>query len=276
MRPAEVARRGGEYLARHGVASADVDAETLLLQILDIDRAALFTRDAGLTTAEAKAFGRALCRRCTGTPLQHLTGEQGFRRLVIEVRPGVFVPRPETEVLVGVALEALSGSAPIVVDLCTGTGVVALAIADEYPGARVFATDASAAAVELAADNAKRLGLDVRPCLGDLFTPLPPTLRGACDLVVANPPYVPPADEASLPREVRADPARAVIGVVGLYERLFEEASSWLRPGGALVVEIDERAGREVAAAAGRAGFTRVRVVPDLAGRDRVIDARRP
>jgi release factor glutamine methyltransferase len=276
MRPADVARRGGRYLARHGVVSADVEAETLLLRILEIDRTALLTRDADLSPAEATAFGRALCRRCVGTPLQHITGEQGFRRLVIEVRPGVFVPRPETEVLVSVALAALSGQAPVVVDLCTGTGVVALAIADEYPSARVFATDVSHAAVALAADNARRLGLDVTVKAGDLFSSLPASLRGMCDLVVANPPYVPIEDEMSLPREVLADPRVAVFGKAELYDRMFQEATSWLRPGGAVVVEIDGRAASEVVATASRAGFKQVRLTPDLAGRDRVIDARWP
>ena len=144
MRPAEVARRGADYLRHHGVDAQEAAAESdaLLQRILGVDRAGLFTRMDGLTTAEAKAYGRALCRRCTGTPLQHLTGEQGFRRLVLEVRPGVFVPRPETEVLVEIGLRAVAAiDRPIVVDLCTGTGAVALAIADEHPGARVSATD---------------------------------------------------------------------------------------------------------------------------------------
>ena len=111
MRPAEVVRRGAEYLERHGVDAPRVSAEELMMWVLGVDRATLSTRAEGLSSAQARAYGRALCRRCTGAPLQHLTGEQGFRRLVVTVRPGVFIPRPETEILVDVALEALARSA---------------------------------------------------------------------------------------------------------------------------------------------------------------------
>jgi release factor glutamine methyltransferase len=275
MRPAEVARRGADYLDRHGVDGATQEAETLLMRILDVDRAGLFTRERGLATAEAKAFGRALCRRCTGVPLQHLTGEQGFRRLLLEVRPGVFVPRPETETVVGVALE-LTQDEPVVVDLCTGSGAIALAIADERPGATVFATDRSAEAVSLASANAARLGLDVTVVQGDLFEPLPERLRGGLDLVVANPPYLPTDDGSTLPADVRADPASALFGGIELYERLFADAVDWLRTGGAAVVEIDAREGTAIAAAARAAGLVEVRVVEDLTGRDRVVAGQRP
>jgi release factor glutamine methyltransferase len=275
MRPAEVVRRGADYLDRHGVEGASHEAEALLMRILDVDRAGLFTREQGLGTAEAKAYGRALCRRCTGVPLQHLTREQGFRRLVLEVRPGVFVPRPETETVVRVALE-MTQDAPVVADLCTGSGPIALAIADERPGATVFATDVSAEAVSLTRANADRLRLDVTVAQGDLFEPVPRRLRGALDLVVANPPYLPMDDGSTLPADVRADPASALFGGVELYERLFTEALEWLRTGGAVVVEIDAREGAAIAAAARAAGFVEVRVHEDLTGRDRVVAGRRP
>jgi release factor glutamine methyltransferase len=247
----------------------------LLLRILDIDRPTLFMREEGLSTAEAKAFGRALCRRCTGVPLQHLTGEQAFRLLTLEVRPGVFVPRPETETVVDVALE-MSGDRPVVADLCTGSGAIALAIAHERPGAVVFATDISAEAVALARANASRLGLSVRVEQGDLFEPLPSELRGAVDLVVANPPYLPAGDGPSLPADVRADPASALFGGVELYARLFADARQWLRPDGVVVVEIDAREGAAITGAARAVGFVQVRVVEDLTDRDRVVSGRRP
>jgi release factor glutamine methyltransferase len=274
MRPAEVARRGADYLRRHGVDAqqADVESEALLQRILGVDRADLFTRVEGLSTAEAKAYGRALCRRCTGTPLQHLTGEQGFRRLVLEVRPGVFVPRPETEVLVEIGLRAVAAiDHPIVVDLCTGTGAIALAIADEHPGARVSATDRSSDAVALARANAARLRLEVTVDQGDLFEAVPTELRGRVDLVCANPPYVPPARRDALPRDVMADPDEALFGDLGLYRRLFDEARSWLRTGATVAVEIDDDAGAEVRTAAEAAGFADVEVHTDLNGRDRVV-----
>jgi len=277
MRPAEVVRRGSRYLERHRVEAPEVSAEALMMLVLETDRASLYAREHGLSAAEARAYGRALCLRCTGTPLQHLTGEQGFRRLVLTVRPGVFIPRPETEVLVDVALELLDNAAsPCVVDLCTGSGAVALAIADERPGARVIATDVSEAAVALARENAERLGLAVDVRAGDLFEPLPTECRGEVDLVVANPPYLSIELAADLPAEVHADPPEALFGGLEVTRRLITEAIAWLRPGGALAVECDERAAAAVAAAARGAGFEEVFVRRDLNGRDRVVGARRP
>lgn len=275
-RPADVLRRAADYLDRHGVDSPRTTAERLLMHVLGTDRAGLYTRTEGLDTREARIYGRALCQRCAGTPLQHLTGEQGFRRLVLEVRPGVFVPRPETEILVEHALAALGGSEdPVVVDVGTGTGAIALAVKDEQPGATVYATDRSIEAVELARANAVRLGLEVHVLEGDLLHPLPDTVRGQVDLVVSNPPYVSAAEVADLPAEVRADPAGALLGDLELYERLAGEASRWLWDGGALAVEIGASQGTSVAAVLS-AGFAEVRVVRDLAGRDRVVLARRP
>lgn len=276
MRPSEVARRGAEYLAHHGVDSPRAESEALLQRILGVDRATLFTRQEGLSTGEAKAYGRALCRRCTGSPLQHLTGEQGFRRLVLEVRPGVFVPRPETEILVEVALASTPQREPVVVDLCTGAGAVALAIADERPGARVYATDISADAIALASDNATRLSLPVTSLAGDLFDPLPHELAGEIDLVVANPPYLGSEGRDELPIDVRADPPDALFGDVEGYRRIFDEAARWLRPGGAIAVEIDGSIAADVVAAARGAGFDDVRIDRDLNARDRVVSGRRP
>jgi release factor glutamine methyltransferase len=191
VRPSEVLRRATGYLDRHGVESPRATAEVLLASVLDTDRAGLYTRAEGLSAGEARMFGRALCQRCAGTPLQHLTGEQPFRRLTVRVRPGVFIPRPETEVLVDVALVELGDAeAPVVVDVGTGTGAIALSVKQERPGAKVFATDRSPEAVALARENAERLGLEVTVLEGDLLAPLPAELRGWIDLVVSNPPYV--------------------------------------------------------------------------------------
>jgi release factor glutamine methyltransferase len=276
MRPTEVLRRATAYLDRHGVESPAGNAERLLMHVLGTDRAGLHTRTRELDTREARAFGRALCQRCSGTPLQHLTGEQAFRRLVLEVRPGVFVPRPETEVLVERALEALGAREdPVVVDVGTGTGAIALAIKDERPGATVVATDRSSDAVELARANAERLGLEIRVLEGSLLEPVPPELRGWVDLVVSNPPYVTPEELDDLPAEVRADPPEALLGDPAIYERLADQASRWLGDGGVLAVEISASRGDEVAETLSR-WFAHVRVEPDLAGRDRVALARRP
>jgi release factor glutamine methyltransferase len=277
VRPAEVVRRGTAYLERHGVDAPRVSAEELMARVLGTDRASIYARGDGLTTAEARAYGRALCRRCTGTPLQHLTGEQGFRRLVLSVRPGVFVPRPETEILVDVALEALEGAeAPVVVDLCTGSGAVALAIGDERPGVHVWATDVSQDAITLARENAARLGLPIEALVGDLFDPLPPGLRGTIDLVVANPPYLAEEEEPTLPVEVRAEPPVALYGGPELTDRILRGATAWLRPGGTVAIEIREDTVDITVAATRAQGFVDPLVRKDLAGRDRVVAARAP
>jgi release factor glutamine methyltransferase len=276
VRPAEVVRRATDYLARHDVQSPQATAETLMMLVLGTDRAGVYARADGLDAREARLFGRAICQRCAGTPLQHLTGEQSFRRITLEVRAGVFVPRPETEILVEAALERLgAGDDPVVVDVGTGTGAVALSIKDELPGARVFATDVSPEAIELARANADRLGLDVTVLSGELLDPLPSELRGWVDLVVSNPPYVTPEEFEDLPPEVRADPPTALLGGIETYESLARDAARWLRDGGVLAVEIGERQAAGVARVLGGA-FTEVEVRPDLAGRDRVVVARRP
>jgi len=276
MRPSEVLTRATAYLERHGVDGARESAEALLMTVLSTDRAGLYSRTEGLSMSEARTFGRALCQRCAGTPLQHLTGEQAFRRIAVTVRPGVFIPRPETEVLVDVALACLGKrQEPVVVDVGTGTGAVALAIGDERPGSSVFATDLSREAVELARENGIRLGLSISVLRGDLLEPLPLELRGAVDLVVSNPPYVTAVEYDDLPAEVRADPRLALVGGTRLHERLAAEAIGWLRRGGALVVEIGAAQGPDVAKVVERS-YEDVRIVPDLAGRDRIVVGRRP
>ncbi|HEX9235605.1 MAG TPA: HemK/PrmC family methyltransferase, partial [Actinomycetota bacterium] len=170
MRPVELIRRSERYLAAHGVESPRETAETLLMHVLRTDRAGLYARTEALDLTTARRFGHALCLRCKGTPLQHLTGEQQFVDLRLEVEPGVFIPRPETEIVVEVALDALRGRAsPRVVDVGTGTGAIALAIARSRPDASVLATDVSEVAVRLARRNARRLGLAVEVLLGGLL-----------------------------------------------------------------------------------------------------------
>ena len=127
MRPSEILRRATAYLERHGVDAPRASAEILLADVLVTDRAGLYSRTEGLSAAQARAFGRSLCRRCGGVPLQHLTGRQQFRHLDLVVRPGVFVPRPETETVVDAALaEVADVLDPVVVDVGTGTGLIAI------------------------------------------------------------------------------------------------------------------------------------------------------
>lgn len=271
-RPSQVLARAERYLERHGVDAPRASAETLLAAALGTDRAGLFTRAAPLTAVEARTFGRALCARCEGTPLQHLTGEQAFRRLRLTVRPGVFIPRPETEVLVEVALGELAAvEEPLVVDVGTGTGAIALSVADERRDARVIAIDRSPAAVGLARENAARLGLEVDVREGDLFAPIA-DLAGRCDLVASNPPYVRTDEVAALPADVRVDPIEALVGGPELITAIADGARAALRPGGVLVLEIGETQGDEVRAILAQR-FADVRIERDLAGRDRIAVA---
>ncbi len=274
MRPAEVVRRSADYLARRGVDSPGETAEALLQHVLGIDRAGLYTRPEGLDGRTARAFGRALRLRSRGIPLQHLTGEQQFLDLILGVSPGVFVPRPETEYLALAAIRALDGrAAPVVVDVGTGTGAVALAVKSSRPDARVLATDIAARAVRLARSNASRLGLEIDVRMGDLLDPVPEELRDGLDLVVSNPPYVRVEEYDSLPADVRWDPYEALVGGTDVHRRLVDESPGWLAPGGWLVMEIGADQGPEVSALM-RARLEEVEVHPDLAGRDRVVRAR--
>ena len=274
MKPADLVRRSAAYLEAHGVESPRATAEALLMHYLGTDRAGLYARTDGLDTRTAKLYGRALCQRCSGTPLQYLTGEQRFMELSLSVVPGVFVPRPETERLVEVALESIAAiPAPLVVDVGTGTGAVALAIKSSRPEARVLATDVSEAAVTLAAQNSARHGLNVAVHKGDLLSPLPADLRGRLDLLVSNPPYVTREEYETLPEEVRAEPYEALVGGTQVHERLVELSPAWLVPGGWLVVEIGADQGALVRALF-ETRLDQVEVLPDLAGRDRVVRGR--
>ena len=274
MRTGEVVARGADYLARHGVESPRETAEALLMYFLGTDRAGLYSRTEGLDTRTAKLFGRALCQRCHGVPLQYLTGEQQFFDLVLGVAPGVFVPRPETELLVERALELVPPGEPTVVDVGTGTGAIALALKRFRPDARVLATDVSEEAVAVAFANASRHALEVEILHGDLLSPVPDELRGHVGLIVSNPPYVTEDEYADLPAEVRAEPMEALVGGTDIHRRLAEEAPPWLREDGWLLVEIGAAQGEEVEATLAQA-FDEVAVLRDLAGKPRMVRGKR-
>jgi release factor glutamine methyltransferase len=276
MRPAEIVSRSADYLRRHGVESPHETAEALMMRTLRTTRAGLYARTEGLDLATARRYGRALCQRCRGIPLQYLTGEQQFLDLRLHVEPGVFVPRPETEGLALAALASLEGLVkPVAVDVGTGTGAIALLLKLRRPDALVIATDASEAASLSARSNAEWLALDIEVFDGDLLEPLPPELRGQIDLIVSNPPYITPEEYEDLPVEVKAEPYEALVGGTDVHRRLVVAAAEWLKPGGSMFVEIGAEQGDEV-----RAMFDEhlesVQVLPDLAGRDRVVHGRRP
>jgi release factor glutamine methyltransferase len=283
MTVGDALRLATQRLARAGVADPAWDAELLLRHVLRWDRAALLAREAMALTADDEVLFFALVTQREGRrPLQHLTGTQAFYGREFLVSPDVLIPRPETELLVEAALELVSGvAAPVVVDVGTGTGCIALTIAAENPAARVHATDISPAALEVARDNAWRLRLEGRVVFyqGDLMSPVA-DLAGSVHLVASNPPYVHPSDISALPPEVRDhDPRQALIPVPdapALYRRLVAGARDLLRPGGALVVEIGQGMADEVAAICEGEGLRVERVILDLQGIPRVVMALRP
>ncbi len=223
-------------------------------------------------------------RRAAGEPLQYVLAQWGFRRLDLYLDRRVLIPRPETEMVVQVALAELAplrrSPGPTVVDLGTGSGAIALSIALEAPESRVWATERSAEALAVARANLAGLGTlagrRVRLAEGSWFDPLPPLLAGHVDLVVSNPPYV--ADGEALPLEVQEwEPAGALrAGPTGLedIQAIIKEAPSWLARPGTLVVEIAPHQAAEAAALARDAGFDEVEVRLDLCDRERILVAR--
>lgn len=271
-------------LARAGVSDPVVDAELLLGHVMGIGRGEVQARialDAALGDDVVKEFGALVARRAAREPLQHLTGRAPFRNLELAVGPGVFVPRPETEVVVQIAIDALHAAAvaePIAVDLGTGSGAIAIAMATEVPHARVFAVERSPEALEWARRNAAESGVgNLEVVLGDLADAFP-ELEGRVAVVISNPPYVP--DDA-VPRdpEVRLfDPAIALYGGADGLDVVHAVSRTGLRllhPGGTLVIEHGELQGADIRSLLTADGWRAPATHPDLLGRDRATTALR-
>jgi release factor glutamine methyltransferase len=263
------------------VESPEAEAEILLTHVLGRSRAELYARGDNPIPAEAAArLDELVARRVRGEPLQYLTGHQAFRRLDLAVGPGVLVPRPETEMVVEHALGRIAGVAsPVVVDVGTGSGAIALSIGVERPDAIVWATEVSGAAATWARLNLERGGAgNVTIVEGDLLAPLPEDLRGAVDLVVANPPYLAAAQLASLAPDVRdhEPPVATVSGPTGLEvpARVVEEAFAWIRPGGWLVMETWPGQADDLLALLS-AHYADAAVQPDLTGSLRIAEGRK-
>jgi release factor glutamine methyltransferase len=255
-----LARATGE-LAAAGCVSARAEAAWLLEEAPD-----------------EEALRAMVARRAAGEPLQYVIGWAPFGPLRLRVGPGVFVPRPETEGLADRAAARLRTAPrpPVAVDLCTGSGAIACFLAAEVPGARVLATELDPGALAWAVDNCDRYRVEL--LAGDLDAPLPAELAGRVAVLCANVPYVPSGAIATLPRDVRDHEPRLALdgGPDGLdvLRRLAPRAVRWLAPGGFLLCEIGEDQAEAATALLGAAGLAGVAVHPDLAGRDRVLEAR--
>lgn len=273
-------------LAVAGVDSARFDAEELAAHVLGVRRPALPIA-APMTGGQAADYEALVSRREARVPLQHLVGSTGFRRIELLVGAGVFVPRPETESVVQWALDALRASGvpqPLVADLCSGSGTIALALADELPaGAVVHAVERDPAAfawLERNIAHCARSGVNpVHAHLGDAGDALP-DLDARLDLVASNPPYVAEHERGQVePEVVDHDPEIALFaGSDGLDVVRVVERTGWrlLRPGGRLVIEHSDRQGTTAPALLQAQGWNEVADHRDLAGRDRFVTARRP
>ena len=271
----EVLREAARRLEVAGVASPRPDAETLLAHVLGRERRDLVLVD-DVAPDAAAALEVLVARRVAREPLQHLTGRAFFRHVELAVGPGVFVPRPETELLVGWGLERIAGlEAPVVLDLGTGSGAIARAVADEAPHARVHAVELDEAAHAWAARNLDGTGVELRH--GDLSDAFE-DLAGRVDLVLSNPPYIPWEAWESVATEARDhDPHLALFsGDDGLdaVRVLARRAAVLLRPGGWLGVEHADAQGEAVPAVLAATGaWSQVRDHDDLAGRPRFTTA---
>ncbi|MFK4760608.1 peptide chain release factor N(5)-glutamine methyltransferase [Microbacterium sp. ZW T5_45] len=277
-----VLRSGAARLAEVGVPDPRIDAELLAAHVLDIGRGELqaaLVRGDTISDAHVSAFEQFIARRATREPLQHITGRAPFRHLELAVGPGVFVPRPETETVVQIAIDALLAAprpAPIGIDLGTGSGAIALAMATEVPHARIFAAELSPDAFPWArrntagVENLTLVNADLREAFAEL--------DGTASVVISNPPYVP---DAAIPRdpEVRLfDPAMALYGGedgLDVVRVLSVRAQELLHPGGLLVIEHGELQGAEIRAILEGDGWRAAATHRDLTLRDRATTALR-
>lgn len=267
-RPAELVSAVAEDLPEH-------EAYRLLSVATGRSRADLM-RGEDLDRMAVGIFASLVSRRRAGEPLQYIEGTVEFGRLELAIDERALVPRPETERMWELAV-TLVDSPGVVVDLCTGSGNLALALKQTFPGAAVYGSDSSDLALALARENGERTGLAVTWCRGDLFDALPDLLQGEVDLLVSNPPYVAESEHAQLPGDVRDhEPVGALVaGPRGTeaIERIGAQVARWVKPGGVVVCEIGET--QRDAALAAFAGFD-VDVLTDLADRDRFLVARAP
>jgi release factor glutamine methyltransferase len=272
----EALREAGRDLRAAGCESPHVDAELLLAHALGVGRTELYARSERLLDGEEeRRFGELVARRARREPAAYILGEWGFRRLTLKVDARVLVPRPETEIVVEHALAHIRElPEPLALDVGTGSGAIALAIASEHPGARVVATDISADALAVAAENRSRAGLESRIelVLGHLVA----GLRGPFDLVVSNPPYVSPQEFETLPPEIRLyEPREALVGT-GQTGNVARRAFDILRSGGWLVLECGDGEASDVTAELRTLGYEEVASFPDLTHRERGVEGRRP
>jgi release factor glutamine methyltransferase len=282
-------RETATLFASHGIEDAAKEAETLITEVCSVNRTHLYAHHLRLSTDQCSLINSLAARRLKGEPLQYVIGHIDFLGLTVHVGPGVLIPRPETELLAEEAVARIRGESGLrgseawgtplrILDLCTGSGCVALALAKRFPVAFVVAVDRSAEAVRYALLNAEKNGVrNVHFILGDLFSPF----RAATfDYVVSNPPYVPSGEIPCLQREVREhEPVDALDGGpdgLDFYRRILTEAPRYLRHGGRIFLEIGIGQKNAIEAIARAEGFQDVTSLQDYSGIWRIFSAKHP
>lgn len=272
MRVKELLTEGEERLEKEGIDTARLDAELLVGKVLGVTRLELYRdRDRALSGEELAAARELIERRARHEPAAYLLGEWGFRNLTLEVDRRVLIPRPGTETVVERCLDLLREiPEPEVLDIGTGSGAIALAIADEHPGARVTAIDSSEDALAVAALNLERTALGDRVTF--VHRNLAESLGGPYDLVVSNPPYVTDEELVGLQPEIREWEPMVALVDRGQTEVIARASRDALRAGGWLVLEVGDARAEETGRLVRELGFQAVRATPDLTGRDRVVE----
>ncbi len=272
-------------LSGNGVPEPRTEAEFMLMHVLGARRHELFL-DAmrELTSDEEKELEIILKRRLAREPSQYIFGESHFRGLDLKVTRDVLIPRPETEIIVEEAVKEagrLKGAA-VIIDLCTGSGCIAAASAKEMPGSTVFAADISAAALEVAKENARRAGVAdrIKFFQGDLFAPLPDEIRGRVNMLLSNPPYVAASEIDTLEPEVKDfEPLSALSGGpdgLDFIRKIIDQAPAFLAPGGLLLMEMGYGQAKEVKALAeGSGAYNDIEIIRDYGKIERILKARR-
>ena len=287
MKVIEVLNQTMQCLKEHSVDNPRLDAELLLGKSMGLSREDLYIHlHSRVKKAEREALGDLIRRRISGEPLQYISGHQEFWSVDFKVDPHVLIPRPETELLVEETLSILSArpftTAPLVLELGTGSGAIAISLAREVKDIFVVATDISTEALLLARENALRADVlrKIAFLNGDLFGPIRNLGdKGPFDVILSNPPYIARPEIGRLPREVKSEPVIALDGGedgLSFYRRIVSRAPSYLQRGGWLLLEIGQGQGFEVSHLIGEGGaFLEPQLLPDLAGIDRIVKAQK-
>lgn len=279
MTAAELIAQAAKRLSDAGVPEPELDAKILFLEAFHMDQVHfLMNRMRPLTEeqrTQQEMYEAMIDRRSARVPLQQILGSQEFMGLTFRVTPDVLIPRQDTETLVEQVLQEQKDPDIRLLDLCTGSGCIAISLAVKGGYESVTATDLSEEALKVAERNAKTHQKKIIFRQGDLFSALPRTEAGTFDIITSNPPYIPTAVIATLEPEVREhEPMMALDGTedgLRFYRQIAQEAGTWLKPGGAIYLEIGYDQGEAVSGLLREAGFDKVRVVKDLPGKDRVV-----